>query len=215
MGQAKHNLAASLARDATSMALFPVSVLTHQLPASETLNARLAEIILEREKLSASASLSNIGGWQSKDDIFAWSYPEIAQLHDYTQKALQVATSRLPVPKGLEFSFKIYGWANVNRDGASNVTHVHPTSTWSCVYYVAVGNPERDDDNGNLLLHNPDLASVMSFFPDMLPVKKIIRPEPGLLVIFPSYVPHSVQPWSGDEPRISIAINAHGGLVRK
>ena len=34
-----------------------------------------------------------------------------------------------------------------------------------------------------------------------------IRPRPGLLFIFPSFVLHAVRPYRGDRLRISIAIN--------
>jgi hypothetical protein len=34
-----------------------------------------------------------------------------------------------------------------------------------------------------------------------------IVPEPGLMVLFPSYIPHMVNPHKGAETRISIAFN--------
>jgi len=214
MSQSKHNPVASLAKAAQALDLFPVRVLQHRLPGHEALNRRLGEIILQREKAAQSSRLSNRGGWQGSDNIFSWQYPEIERLHDYIQKALGLATDSLEIKDNRKIVFKAYGWANVNRDGDYNVLHVHPASTWSCVYYVDIGNPGRADDNGNLELHNPNLASVMAFFPDILPARKIIRPEPGMLIIFPSYLPHSTQPYYGDRPRISIAVNARGGLTR-
>jgi hypothetical protein len=33
------------------------------------------------------------------------------------------------------------------------------------------------------------------------------RPDPGLMILFPSYVPHAVLPHRGDRERISIAFN--------
>jgi hypothetical protein len=40
------------------------------------------------------------------------------------------------------------------------------------------------------------------------PELKIIRPETGLLVLFPSYVYHRVLPFSSSEPRMSVAFDA-------
>ena len=34
-----------------------------------------------------------------------------------------------------------------------------------------------------------------------------IKPEPGQIVLFPSWLAHSVDPWEGDGERISIALN--------
>ena len=35
----------------------------------------------------------------------------------------------------------------------------------------------------------------------------LFKPDPGLMVLFPSYVPHVVLPHQGDRERISIAFN--------
>ena len=36
------------------------------------------------------------------------------------------------------------------------------------------------------------------------------NPKPGQLVLFPSYMPHSVEPTIGTDPRISYAFNIPG-----
>ena len=38
--------------------------------------------------------------------------------------------------------------------------------------------------------------------------RMLIRPTPGLLVMFPSWLYHFVHPMASDTPRISIAFNA-------
>ena len=51
------------------------------------------------------------------------------------------------------------------------------------------------------------LRRATTFFPAFLPPGIFIRPEPGLMVLFPSYIPHMVFPHRGKRPRISIAFN--------
>jgi hypothetical protein len=52
-----------------------------------------------------------------------------------------------------------------------------------------------------------DTASSASFLPRVVPVHKEIYPVPGLMVVFPSYLPHAVHPHQGSRSRISIAFN--------
>ena len=40
-----------------------------------------------------------------------------------------------------------------------------------------------------------------------LPSSVYVHPKPGLMVLFPSYVPHMVFPHNGSSARISIAFN--------
>ena len=41
----------------------------------------------------------------------------------------------------------------------------------------------------------------------MLNSSYTVRPEPGLMVLFPSYMPHMVLPHQGGRERVSIAFN--------
>jgi len=40
-----------------------------------------------------------------------------------------------------------------------------------------------------------------------VPTSITLRPEPGMMILFPSYVPHMVYAHRGRQPRISIAFN--------
>ncbi len=57
-------------------------------------------------------------------------------------------------------------------------------------------------------LFDPDPARTNLFFPELLASSVTFKPEPGLMILFPSYVPHAVPPHGGDNPRISVAFNA-------
>jgi hypothetical protein len=49
----------------------------------------------------------------------------------------------------------------------------------------------------------------MSFFPGVLPSARLVRPQAGMMILFPSYLQHSVRIYQGERPRICIPFNAH------
>ena len=58
-----------------------------------------------------------------------------------------------------------------------------------------------------LALMNANLASPMSFYRDAIPLRYGIHPEPGLMVIWPSYLVYMVHPHQGRRTRVSISFN--------
>jgi uncharacterized protein (TIGR02466 family) len=89
------------------------------------------------------------------------------------------------------------------------MVHSHGASFWSAVYYVRAGDGER----GRLLLHDPRMPALRMHAP-MLQFKDFgpegmarIKPVEGQIVLFPSWLSHSVEPWDGEDERISIALN--------
>ncbi len=88
-----------------------------------------------------------------------------------------------------------------------NEMHTHPGATWSGVYYVDHGESHPDTDGTAIQLSDPNPARTNLFFPELLCQNIHFRPSPGLMILFPSYIPHAVPPHRGDRPRISIAFN--------
>ena len=123
------------------------------------------------------------------------------------------ATKQLAIDaKGrVEFGWKFAIWANVNRRGQYNRVHFHPGSTWSGTYYVDAGDSPSATNPlaGSLELLNPNQAPPMSFLSGLVPQVRIVQPQSGMMIVFPSFLPHAVHPYEGDRPRISIAFNVH------
>ena len=103
-------------------------------------------------------------------------------------------------------------WMNINGTGGYNEVHTHPSSTMSGVFYVKVPSGEA----GDLVIHrNPLEAFVMNqptseSFDDSTPHTSsnyAIPPVPGLLLLFPSYLSHSVRENKTEDNRISISFN--------
>src|SRR6185312_14533673 len=80
---------------------------------------------------------------------------------------------------------------------------------WSAVYYVRIDEGE----GGELVLDDPRMP-MMEMHAPFLRFRNAggdkairLRPSAGQIVIFPSWLVHSVTPWQGEGLRISIAVN--------
>ena len=193
--------------------LFPTPVFWYVFKNVDALNAELRDLILEQERAAPSMAKSNQGGWQSPTDFFTWSGSAVATLRQLASRAVEIATARLPVPPNLRIEFHLSSWAAVNRKGHYNTPHVHPMAVWSGVYYVDPGDEAPDARGAVLEFSHPIVASVMTFFPGVLPSARVVRPEAGMIILFPSYLQHSVRLYHGERPRICVPFNAHMRMV--
>lgn len=189
--------------------MFATPLFSHTFRDVTALNARLRELILERERTTPSATKSNQGGWQSVPDFFDWPDAAVSTLEGMIAQALNAANARVPLPPNLAVEFELFGWAAVNRRGHYNTTHLHPQSTWSGVYYVDAGDEAREGPAALLEFNHPISGALMDFFPGILPSARTVRPETGMIVVFPSYLLHGVRMYHGERPRICVAFNAH------
>lgn len=205
---------ADMAQNARVEYLFPTPVFWYVFKNLDALNAELRDLILEQERTTPSMLKSNQGGWQSPTDFFGWSGEAVARLAQYCRRAVEVATSRMPLPPNVRIEFHVSGWAAVNRKGHYNTPHVHPMATWSGVYYVDPGDEPPDGVGAALEFEHPIVAAVMAFFPTLLPSARLVRPEAGMMILFPSYLQHSVRMYQGERPRISVPFNAHVRITR-
>ncbi len=92
-------------------------------------------------------------------------------------------------------------WANINAPGSRNIFHTHKEDEFSCVYYL------QGTDTGDLRFPNPanllgDCCKTSPFTRDFLFV-----PTDGDLILFPSWLPHEVEPNLSTRYRINLAFN--------
>ena|SRR5438067_2026067 len=187
---------------------FASPFVTHVWQEAAECNPLLKETILSSEAASPGVTKSNQGGWHSKTGQLEFCGEAGRRLVAYVVALANEATKRVfaefqQSPPVLEWTLS--AWANVNRNGAFNKMHVHPGSTWSGTYYVDTGEVAEPNDAAVLHLWDPCPGRSTTFLraPDSI----YIRPRPGLMVLFPSYVPHMVFPHQGGGSRISIAFN--------
>ena len=98
-------------------------------------------------------------------------------------------------------------WSVINKKNASNARHIHSNNYISAAYYV-----KTPENGGDIVFHDP--RSVTTFrYPKIAENNTLnsniftIQPKEGLLVLFPSYLYHSVDLNRSEEERIVISFN--------
>ena len=177
---------------------------------SETqINPNLIKKECYKEQSNSKGRLiSNIHGWQS-DDVFA--NPKIPNISNLI-KTIEVYSKDIFQDYGVRKDINLIianSWININSPSSYNSTHIHPTPGLSGVYYVSAPK-----NSGNILFHNNSMMQFINgTYLDTTTENKntpdVIKYEPrtGRVIIFPAWLPHSVEINNSNEDRISIAFN--------
>lgn len=200
------------AGDALSVArthlMFSTPVIVDHVDGAEAMNAELLKLIEERRAVDEGVVRSNTGGWHSKQDFVNWSGEPGRKLLLHVLNLARDHT-QIAADPGAAIDWAAEAWANVSGAGALNKAHVHGGAFWSAVYYVRA--PESG--SGQLVLHDPRMPALRMYAP-MLRFKGAgpeqvarVNPKSGMVVMFPSWLSHSVDPWQGEGERVSIAFN--------
>ncbi len=103
--------------------------------------------------------------------------------------------------------WRLTAWSIVLQGGGGyQAPHIHPSAWLSGVYYARVPKVVDDPESGKAGWIEFGLPSE-EFHWRHKPEIQAFRPEPGLLVLFPSYFFHRTIPYDGDDTRISIAFD--------
>jgi tetratricopeptide (TPR) repeat protein len=95
-------------------------------------------------------------------------------------------------------------WSIRLRSGGHHVDHMHPKGWLSSAFYVDVPEVVRTSgaNEGWLQFGRPSLRTR----PPLEPAR-FVQPEPGRLVLFPSYMWHGTVPFASDEARMTVAFD--------
>ena len=150
---------------------------------------------------------TNINGWHSKP--FNFSEKESAAIKFF--KATQVYVADVLKKYGWFYDHnKIVCnsmWSIINKKDNFNIEHTHPNNYISASYYV-----KAPKDCGRFSVTNPNTIN-RDKFPKQVNRTEFnrnvaqINVEEGDLLIFPSYLPHYVEPNKSDEDRIVVSFN--------
>ena len=189
------------ASDVTPM--FPTLVWKLQLKADlrEAMEARiLAALEGMRRDLPRLAPGQ---GWQSEQTLH-----EREELRDLVACVSHAAKGILRFLRIGCDAFEITGcWANVLAKGAAHKAHSHPNNFLSGVYYVRT-HPGTDtlnfhDPRNQAGVIRPPVVELTAENTDQV----VVRVKNGTLLVFPSYLQHSVDANMSEEERISISFN--------
>jgi len=187
---------------------FPHPIFQYKLDNYEDHNKEYSKYIYELQKEdSKGQKLSNVNGWHSP-------FFDLSSRETIGYKFL------MKIQPYIADVFKSYGWvfnpqkvkcsgmwAIINKKGNFNTEHIHPNSNLSGAYYV-----KAPKNCGKFKVINPHSISRDKFPPRENPneLNRLVAEheiEEGDLLIFPSYLPHSVLPNQSDDDRIVISFN--------
>jgi hypothetical protein len=198
--------------EVTNHMLFPTRLVTIQFPETQTVNAELCHWFESSTTFSA-------GSGMHPDALnllhFAPSVPAVARVRDMFLAGVKhwLAFEQIASPSEVDLVL----FSNYAATGELTLVHNHNADLVG-IYYVRTapyecapvpGPPEEEDyfeaRDGVLVLHDPrfnaNLAAVCTR--DYLK----IFPRPGLMLIFPAYVWHSVTPHLGAVRRLALSMN--------
>ena len=100
--------------------------------------------------------------------------------------------------------YRISGiWSVRLRAGGFHIDHVHPDGWLSSACYIALPPTlKHAGREGWIKFGEPGPPTSPPLGPE-----HFVRPEPGRLVLFPSYMWHGTVPFEGDQPRLTVAFD--------
>jgi uncharacterized protein (TIGR02466 family) len=184
--------------------LFPSIVTEIECDFYSFIQPNLIEWIYDYQKITDGVIISNRGGWQSPSDFYLDESFNI--FTDYILKHALMGLGHY------DLDFKLSNmWININKKGDYNISHNHPQSIISGVFWAKT--PEKC---GSLVFHSPNDFTQNLLLENVQPeVEKKqnyssfynFTPKEGTMIIFPSDLLHAVESNESDEDRISIAFN--------
>lgn len=195
--------------DIKILKLFPTPVFHCKVDDYVNLNNELEKYIYNlRKKDETGLKVSNGGGgWHSP--MFKISESEILKkyCHKISKHLYEITTKHYAWDCKIEHIQFEAMWSIINSKNSYNLRHFHPNCHLSAAYYV-----KAKENCGKIKFFHPVDAKVIN----SPPKKKIvdisaeainINPNEGDLLVFPSYLHHSVEENLSGEDRIVISFN--------
>ena len=189
--------------DSEVLSIFPTCVWKIQLTPEvrQRVNSNILQVITQLKPDLAEIPPGE--SWQSGQDIH--NREQMTELNSCIDSTAQTVLRFLKVAhNGIEITGC---WANINASGASHPIHSHPNNFLSGIYYVST-HPGADsvnfhDPRSQTSIIRPPVTELTSQNTDQV----VVTVSDGMLLMFPSYLAHSVAPNESDELRISISFN--------
>ena len=185
---------------------FVTPIWTSIIPKHREINEKMFIYIKSLQKKDPSGiDRSNLLGWHSKDFDLELEQPRFF-VNSIAPQLNSVLTDMGWDIKKQEV--KITGmWAVINKKNSSNAMHIHSNNYISAAYYV-----KAPKNCGDIVFYDPRFAATYRY-PKISKTNKLnsnivsFQPKEGMLVLFPSYLQHSVNVNKTDEERIVISFN--------
>ena len=188
--------------------LFPQPVFKYQIDNYKKINVELTKYIYElNKKDNIGVNKSNINGWHSRSFDFNEKENVPNKFYSHINSYIEDVFSKL----GWEYDktkIKCTSmWAIINKKGNFNIEHTHPNNYLSAAYYV-----KAPENCGNFKATNPNILSrhiraKTKQANELNSNSASIKINEGDLLIFPAYLPHSVEENKSNEDRVIVSFN--------
>ncbi len=207
--------------EARALLDYPVLLQTRRLervegwPAITAFNAELAEYVYGHPTLMRDPPAKATKYGSQTMEIFNCADRPILALQRFIEdsvadyiatnlSAAKTAFAAAPPP-----AWQLHGWAVVLRSAGHQTPHFHPAAVVSGVYYVRVPEIVKAGSAGEagfIKFGHPRVGTAGAKAGET-PLTASVRPEEGMIVLFPSYFWHYTVPFESQEDRISIAFD--------
>jgi uncharacterized protein (TIGR02466 family) len=167
-------------------------------------NNKLAQDIVNWSNQDKGVSKTNYKGWHSTTDM--GNKPEYQLLVTELLRMQKEIYNNEHLDRYAKLGNM---WANINPPGGMNMPHIHPNALFSGVYYV-----KTQANSGRLKIFDPRPGAQIQ-----MPTRKSgnpgkdlwrdanIEPMTGRIIMFPSWLWHSVEENKSNDIRISVSFN--------
>ena len=188
--------------------LFPVPIFQYKIENYQEINQELLNYILELQKKNKIGNThSNRGGWHSPNFDLVNEGPPINFINKFKDFLKHIISSDMGweyIPNKQRI---VAMWAIINKKNSFNVMHNHQNCYLSASYYV-----RKPEDSGDITFFDPKEAKTYRFpkiekYTEYSTEIVTIEPGEGDLLIFPSYLYHSVGENLSDDNRVVVSFN--------
>jgi len=199
-----------------TLPLWPVLMYDFQWAEHDRYRSDLLKVCYEQQaanRTSGVAPDAKRGLYESGFDFITIPDPAVEVFSHWVKNCFFQAAAAANArywPKGMNVSVEIHeSWCHITQDGGYHDMHVHPNSSWSAIYYLETGDTDVSTKNGVNRFYNPNNSMYLDAGTAWVTANTSIdmAAEAGMMVVFPSWVPHSAVQYRGDRDRVVIAAN--------
>ena len=188
--------------------LWPTTFVQRKLADHKEPNRALVDLISEMERAKRDLTTD-----YRQPDLFNVDHLGVNWLRTNVNETVVGYLKHL----GMDYAVKwaIQGWPNVNRFGDYHDAHNHPRAYLSGTYYVKMPatleklRSRSDVRPGCITFYDPRPGVNMTAIkgdPYVNP-EYTVKPEPGMLLMWPAFINHFVHPNLSKQTRISVSFN--------
>lgn len=194
-----------------SLFIFPTQLIVAKSEKFLSYKDQILESCYESRLLNPDKrNRSNRLGWQSKfgdyykDPAFKPLFDDFNEILTYCLK------NEFRCREGVGYKFN-GAFLQISPPKAFNYSHIHPKPYFTCVFYI-----KTPENSGNISFGCPDTYIINNLVGNRDPEDVIeknlqskfeVKPEEGMVLIFPSTLRHQVEPNLSQEDRISMGID--------